>query len=96
MQHTAKQALPKPFKPQPKQPAPARKPVTQKPAIKSTYSTSYGRPSSAKSLIRPTGSRAPAKMYLDNVLNKDAKKGTHSKAVSKEPGKVSANPRFPI
>jgi len=49
MQRTVKQTLQKASKPQPKQSVPIRKPVTQKPAIKSTYSTSYGRPSLTKS-----------------------------------------------
>ncbi len=89
MQHTAKQTLPKASKPQPKPSAPVRKPMTQKPAIKSTYNASYGRPTSAKCLMRPTSSRGSAKMYLDSVLNKDAKKGTHSKAFSREQGNVS-------
>ena len=89
MQRTAKQTLPKASKSQPKQSAPIKKPATQKPAIKSTYSASYGRPSSAKSLMRPTGSRGSAKMYLDSVLNKDTKKGIHSKAVSREQGNAS-------
>ena len=88
MQRTAKQTLPKAFKPQPKQSAPIRKPVTQKPAIKSTYSASYGRPSSAKSLMRPTSSRGSAKMYIDSVLNKDTKNGTDSKAMSRKQGNV--------
>ncbi|XP_078347197.1 uncharacterized protein LOC144632421 isoform X1 [Oculina patagonica] len=90
MQHAAKQTIPKASKPQPKPPAPVRKPVTQKPAIKSTYNASYGRPASAKSLMRPTSSRGSAKMYLDSILNKDAKKGTHSIAVSREPGHISS------
>ena len=88
MQSTAKQTLPKASKPQPKQCAPIRKTATQKPAIKSTYSTSHGRPSSAKSLTRPTSSRGSAKMYLDSVLNKDKENGTDSKAVSRKQGNV--------
>ncbi|KAJ7362147.1 hypothetical protein OS493_013238 [Desmophyllum pertusum] len=67
VQHIAKQSLPKAAKPPSKQPAPVRKPAPQKPAIKSTYSSSYGRPSSAKALMRPFGSRGSAKMYLDSV-----------------------------
>jgi len=88
MQRTAKQTLPKASKPQPKQSAPIRKPVTQKPAIKSTYSSSYGRPSSAKSLMQPTSSQGSAKMYLDSVLNKGKRNGTDSKAVSRKQGNV--------
>jgi len=88
MQRTAKQTLPKASKPQPKQSAPIRKPVTQKPAIKSTYSTSRGRPSSAKSLMRPTSSRGSGKMYLDSALNLSKKNGTDSKAVSRKQGNV--------
>ncbi|KAJ7362077.1 hypothetical protein OS493_013167 [Desmophyllum pertusum] len=84
VQHIAKQSLPKAAKPVSKQPAPVRKPAPQKPAIKSTYSSSYGRPSSAKSLMRPSGSRGSAKMYLDSVL----KKGTHSKTISREQGHI--------
>ncbi|XP_078347180.1 uncharacterized protein LOC144632408 isoform X1 [Oculina patagonica] len=90
VQHTAKQTLPKASKPQPKPSAPVRKPAAQKPAMKSTYNASFGRPASAKSLMRPTSSRGSAKMYLDSVLNKDAKKGTHSKAVSRKPGHISS------
>ncbi|KAJ7362084.1 hypothetical protein OS493_013175 [Desmophyllum pertusum] len=87
VQHLAKQSLPKAAKPASKQPAPVRKPASQKPAIKSTYSSSYGRPSSAKGLMRPSGSRGSAKMYLDSVL----KKGTHSKTVySREQGHISS------
>ena len=89
MQNTAKQTGLKTSKPPPKLLAPVRKLATQKPAIKSTYSASYGRPSSAKSLMRPTSSRGSAKMYLDSVLNKDVKKGTHSAAVSRQQGKES-------
>ena len=88
MQRTTKQTLPKATKPQPKQSAPIRKPATQKPAIKSTYSASYGRPSSAKYLMRPTSSRGSAKMYIDSVLNKDTKNGTDSKALSRKQGNV--------
>ena len=88
MQCTARQALSKATKPQPKQSAPIRKPVTQKPAIKSTYSASFGRPSSAKSLIRPTSSRGSAKMYLDSVLSKDKKNGTATKGMSRKQGNV--------
>ena len=87
MQNTAKQSVPKTSKPQPKLAAPVRKPATQKPAIKSTYSASYGRPPSAKSLVRPTSSRGSAKMYLDSVFN--MKKGTHSAAVPRQQGKES-------
>ena len=39
--------------------------------------------------MRPTSSRGSAKMYLDSVMNKDAKKGTHLKADSKGQGNVS-------
>jgi len=88
MQRTAKQTLPKASKPQPKQSAAIRKSATQKPALKSTYSTSYGRPSSAKSLMRPTSTRGSAKMYLDSVLKKDTKNETASKAVSRKEGNV--------
>ncbi|KAJ7362153.1 hypothetical protein OS493_013245 [Desmophyllum pertusum] len=84
VQHVAKQSLPKAAKPASKQPAPVRKLAPQKPAIKSTYSSSYGRPSSAKALMRPSGSRGSAKMYLDSVL----KKGTHSKTISREQGHI--------
>ena len=86
IQRTAKQTLSKASKPQPRQCVPIRKPVTQKPAIKSTYSASYGRPSSAKSLMRPTSSRGSAKMYLDSVLSKDKKNGTASKGMSSKQG----------
>ena len=73
-------------KPVSKQPTVARKPVAQKPAMKSTYNASYGRPSSAKSFMRPTSSRSSAKVYLDSVLNKDAK-GKPSTSDSREQGK---------
>ena len=89
MQRTAKQILFKASKPQAKQSVPIRKPATQKPAIKSTYSASYGRPSSAKSLMRPTSSRGSAKMYLDSVLSKDKKNGTASKGMSRKQGNVT-------
>jgi len=88
MQCTAKQTLPRASKPQPKQSAPIRKPVTQKPAIKSAYSTSCGRPSSAKSLMRLTSSQGSGKMYLDSALNLSKKNGTDSKAVSRKQGNV--------
>ena len=39
--------------------------------------------------MQPTSSRGSAKMYLDSVLNKDVKKGTHLKADSKGQGNVS-------
>ena len=73
-------------KPVSKQPTVARKPAAQKPAMKSTYNASYGRPSTAKSLMRPTSSRSSAKVYLDSVLNKDAK-GKPSTIDSREQGK---------
>lgn len=88
LQCTAKQTLPKGSKSQPKQSAPMKKPVTQKPALKSTYSASYGRPSSAKSLMLPTSSQGSAKLYLDSVLNKDKKNGTDSKALPRKQGNV--------
>ena len=88
MQHAAKRTLSKASKPQPKQSVPIRKPATQKPAIKSTYSASYGRPSLAKSLMRPTSSGGSAKMYLDSVLSKEKKNGIDSKALSRKQGNV--------
>ena len=76
-------------KPVSKQPTVARKPAAQKPAMKSTYNASYGRPSSAKSFMRPTSSRNSAKVYLDSVLNKDAK-GKPSTSDSREKGKKNS------
>ena len=88
IQRAAKRTLSNASKPQPEQSVPIRKPATQKPAITSTYSASYGRPSSAKSLMRPTSSQGSAKMYLDSVLSKDKKNGTVSKALFRKQGNV--------
>ena len=85
-QLAAKQSVPTTSgKPVSKQPTVARKPEARKPAMKSTYNASYGRPSTAKSFMRPTSSRSSAKVYLDSVLIKDAK-GKPSTSDSREKG----------
>lgn len=85
-QLATKQSVPTSASKPVKQATVARKPAAQKPAMKSTYNASYGRPSTAKSLMRPTSSRSSAKVYLDSVLNKDAK-GKPSTIDSREQGK---------
>ena len=85
-QLAAKQSVPTTSgKPVSKQPTVARKPEARKPAMKSTYNASYGRPSSAKSLMQATSSRSSAKVSLDSILNKDAK-GKPSTSDSREKG----------
>ena len=87
-QLAAKQSVPTTSgKPVSKQPTVARKPEARKPAMKSTYNASYGRPSSAKSFMRPTSSRSSAKVYLDSVLNKGAE-GKPPTSDSREKGNL--------
>lgn len=87
-QQTTKENLPKASKPPSKRPASVTKPGLKKPVIKSTYSASYRGPPTAKSLLRPTSSRGSASKYLDSVLKKDDRRGTHSKVDHKEGGNI--------
>ena len=69
----------KPNKSAPKKALTARKSLSQRPVLKSTYNSSYGRPPSAKSLVRPSVSKGATKVYLDTVIQTSAE------------GKVSIN-----
>ena len=91
VQQITKQNLSKASKPPPKRPASVTKPGLRKPAMKSTYSSAFGRLPSAKSPQRPKSSRGSANRYLDSVLKKGDRRGTHSKLDLKEGGNIKCH-----
>ena len=76
----------KPNKSAPKKASAARKSLSQRPVVKSTYNSSYGRPPSAKSLVRPSVSKGAAKVYLGTVIQRNVE-GKQSINDSKKEGK---------
>ncbi|KAK2572054.1 hypothetical protein P5673_003488 [Acropora cervicornis] len=69
----------------PKKASAARKSLSQRPVVKSTYNSSYGRPPSAKSLVRPSVSKGAAKVYLGTVIQRNSE-GKQSINDSKKEG----------
>lgn len=80
----------KPNKSAPKKASAARKSLSQRPVVKSTYNSSYGRPPSAKSLVRSSVSKGAGKVYLGTVIQRNAE-GKQSTNDSKKQGNSSVD-----